>query len=76
MHHQHICGQEDQSDSWNIIYNTTIDGTRECGSEFGGRINLFPLQHINEFPVPYNQIGPVSKIICESFDGSPEGLPT
>jgi hypothetical protein len=52
-----------------------IDGTRECRSEFGKRINLFPLQHINEFLVPYDQIGPVSKHFCESFNGSPEGLP-
>jgi hypothetical protein len=46
-----------------IIYNTTIDGTRECGSDFSGRINLFPLQlqHIKKFLVPYDQIRPVSK---------------
>ncbi len=58
-----------------IIHNITIDGTRECGSEFCRRINLFLLQHINEFLVPYNQIGPVSKTFCESLDGLPEGLP-
>jgi hypothetical protein len=75
MRRQHICGQEDQSDSC-VIYNTTIDGTRECWNEFRGMINLFLLQHINEFLVPYDQIGPVSKNFCESFDGLPEGLPT
>jgi hypothetical protein len=40
------------------------------------RINLFPLQHINEFLVPYDQIGPVSKNFCESFDGLPENVLT
>ncbi len=44
-----------------IIHNTIIDGTRKCRSEFGGWINLFPLQHINECLVPYDQIRPVSK---------------
>jgi hypothetical protein len=52
-----------------------IDGTRECGREVGGRINLFPLQQNNEYLVLYDQTGPVSKNFCESLDGSPEGLP-
>jgi hypothetical protein len=38
------------------IYNSSIDGTRECRSEFGQRINLFPLQHIFDFFVLYDQI--------------------
>jgi hypothetical protein len=44
-----------------VIYNTTIDGTRECRSELCRRINLFLVQHINEFLVPHDQIGHVSK---------------
>jgi hypothetical protein len=44
-----------------IIHYTTIDGIRKCGSEFDRRINLFPLQRINEFLVPYDQIRPISK---------------
>jgi hypothetical protein len=31
------------------------------------RINLFPLQHINEFLVPYNQIGPISKTFVRAL---------
>jgi hypothetical protein len=58
-----------------IIHYTTIVGTRKCRSEFGGRINLFPLQHINEFILPFNQIRPVSKTFCESLDCLREGLP-
>jgi hypothetical protein len=53
-----------------------IDGTRECGSEFGGKINLFLLQHINEILMNYDQIEPVNQKNCESFDGSTEDLPT
>ncbi len=75
MHYQHIYGWEDQSIP-GIIYNTSIDGTRECRSEFGRRINFFPLWHIYEFFVLYDQIGPVRKTFCESFDGLPERLPT
>jgi hypothetical protein len=58
-----------------IIHYATIDGTRKCGSEFGRRINLFPLQHIDEYLVFYGQIRPISKNFCESLKGSPEGLP-
>ncbi len=51
------------------------DGTRKYRSEFGRRINLFPLQYFYEFLVLYDQIGSVSKNICENFDGLPECLP-